>query len=151
MGLHFSMKLHSQLLLWLSLAAVLVKGDIFDDAEEDDSVDAMKLVEGPGIPPYSEEHPRHYLETRWNWRKADYDKDGKLTVKDMQTYFYDQFYKDHGVLTCGNDTTDRARAEMDGQGIVDELDTNKDGYLDFVEYSAQYKPQEVEPDDEEGE
>ena len=97
---------------------------------------------------YSEEHPRHYLETRWNWRKADYDKDGKgsirrhviianpssrifygswpekalfllllffdfrscvrqLTVKDMQTYFYDQFYKDHGVLTCGNDTTDR--------------------------------------------
>merc|ERR1711935_779358 len=127
--------------LAISMSTVVLC-DIFDDLDDvDESPEALRNITGPGIPDYKEGEPHHYLETRNNWREADYDKDGKLTAEDLQQYFYDQFYKDHGVLTCGNDTTDRARSVMDGEGLVSELDKNKDNHLDFEEYSTQYEPQ----------
>jgi len=121
--------------------------DWFDDEPEVDP----KTITGPGIPEYKEGEPEEYLETRTHWLIADHNKDGVLKADDLENYFYTQFYANGGVLRCGNDTTDRARAETDGQGLLEELDENKDGQLDFKEYTRQFVTNMQHPDDEDEE
>merc|ERR1711904_26812 len=78
--------------------------------------------------------------------RMDADKDGKVSLDEIQNYFRSEFYSDEDMKdsTEGADGKPPTQAEIaelvknDATEFLTELDKNKDGFLDLEELKEQY-------------
>merc|ERR1719310_1325233 len=79
--------------------------------------------------------------------RMDADKDGKVSLDEIQNYFRSEFYSDEDMKdsTEGADGKPPTQAEIaelvknDATEFLTELDKDKDGHLDLEELKEQYK------------
>merc|ERR1712159_642743 len=90
--------------------------------------------------------------------RMDADKDGKVSLDEIQNYFRSEFYSDEDMMdsTEGADGKPPTQAEIaelvknDATEFLTELDKDKDGFLNLEELKEQYNTSadDLEEDDE---
>merc|ERR1712072_518066 len=89
--------------------------------------------------------------------RMDADKDGKVSLDEISTYFRKEFYSDEDMAEStegkdGKPPTQEEIAELvknDATEFLNELDKNKDGFLDLEELKEQYNTDGMDMEDDE--
>merc|ERR1711966_3243 len=90
--------------------------------------------------------------------RMDADKDGKVSLDEISTYFRKEFYSDEDMAEStegkdGKPPTQEEIAELvknDATEFLNELDKDKDGFLSLEELKEQYNTDGMDMDDEDG-
>merc|ERR1719313_2214357 len=81
--------------------------------------------------------------------KMDSNKDGKADLEELTAYMKKEFYAPEDVKEEGlTDDQVKEKSATDAKEYLDELDKNKDGFLDLEEFTAHYKEDLDEMDEE---
>merc|ERR1711998_790477 len=89
--------------------------------------------------------------------RMDSDKDGKVSLEEIKAYFRTEFYSDEDMAdsTEGADGKPPTAEEIqelvknDATEFLNELDKNKDGFLDLAELKDQYNTEGMDMDEDE--
>merc|ERR1712028_225853 len=123
----------------------------------------VRALETPGDPLDAEDDPVAEAKEEPQWRiyntmqeelmqLIDLNGDGKVSLAETQAFFKKEFYSEteleqtqdedgNSIALPEDELGELAElAESDAKEFLDELDTNKDGFLSLKELSAQYLP-----------
>merc|ERR1712086_94534 len=110
----------------------------------------VRALETPGDPLDAEDDP--VAEAKEEMQLIDLNGDGKVSLAETQAFFKKEFYSEteleqtqdedgNSIALPEEELGELAElAESDAKEFLDELDTNKDGFLSLKELSAQYLP-----------
>merc|ERR1711865_347945 len=110
----------------------------------------VRALETPGDPLDAEDDP--VAEAKEELQLIDLNGDGKVSLAEIQAFFKKEFYSEtqleqtqdedgNSIALPEEELGELAElAESDAKEFLDELDTNKEGFLSLKELSAQYQP-----------
>merc|ERR1712086_580566 len=110
----------------------------------------VRALETPGVPLDAEDDP--VAEAKEELQLIDLNGDGKVSLAEIQAFFKKEFYSEtqleqtqdedgNSIALPEEELGELAEmAESDAKEFLDELDTNKDGFLSLKELAAQYLP-----------
>merc|ERR1712153_187030 len=110
----------------------------------------VRALETPGDPLDAEDDP--VAEAKEELQLIDLNGDGKVSLAEIQAFFKKEFYSEtqlertqdedgNSIALPEEELGELAEmAESDAKEFLDELDTNKDGFLSLKELAAQYLP-----------
>merc|ERR1719453_364683 len=144
MARSFALKIALGLLLCSALFVHTVK------AEDEMDADASELNDIGGEDDIAKEAAEEL-------ERMDADKDGKVSLDEVKAYFRKEFYSDEDMAdsTEGADgkppTTEEIQelVKNDATEFLNELDKNKDGFLDLAELKDQYNTEGMDMDEDE--